>query len=202
MRKSTSLIFLVIFLLITNIISFGLSYYLYRQYKSETDESKSFKSANSELLSDNEDLEDMVSDMESIIYDAEESLDADLNNDDRIGEEADESEEDNCYHISTDGEFYVTSPCEDELLDATFSIAGRGRVFEALFKVRIKDEDGSELYDGMHMTEGGYKDNLDAFSDAITWTPPASSGTGVIEFYINSAADGSEVVMVSFSIRY
>ncbi len=201
-KKPTFLIILIILLIITNFLSFALSYFLYQKYNRDLGDLNDYKTSSSELSSDNEDLEDMVSDMRSVIYEAEETLGTDLDGDDKVGEQDESEEEENCYHESTDGEFHVTSPCEDEVLGNTFSIAGRGRVFEALFNVRIKDVDGNELYDGMHMTEGGYKDNLDAFSDTITWTPPESSGTGTIEFYTNSAADGSENVMVSFSIKY
>ena len=204
-NRSTFLVFLVILLLIINIISIAFSFYMYSRYKQEKDNSQNLKTANSDVLSDNEDLEDIVSDMKSVIYGAEVSLDKDLDGDDKIGNSEigeEEDDEENCYHISTDGEFFVTSPCENEVLDSVFNIAGRGRVFEALYKVRIKDGDGNELYDGSYMTEGGYKDNLDAFSDTVTWSPPAERGSGTIEFYINSAVDGSEVVMVSFPIKY
>jgi len=193
-------------LFLTSVISIGINIYLYSKYTKDTE---IYEVQVSDLQSQGSEKENTILDLKDLVKSAEVELKKDLNGDEKIGdleieEEADDAsdDEDLCRNVSSDNEFIVTKPCTNERLDTSFTIKGRGRIFEAQFSVRIKDEAGNTLYTGNYMTEGGYKEELDAFEDTVTWTPPAVSGRGTIEFFDTSMIDGSEIIMVSIPIRY
>jgi hypothetical protein len=198
--KKIQAVVLVFVISLIYLFTIGLSVYFIRNLQGIRND---FESEVSDLKTLSNNRFNNIKQLESAIKEAEEELDKDLDGDGQIGDdEENDSEEDICLHTSTDEEFIVTEPCENDVLGESFDISGRGRVFEATFSVRVKDSDGNELYDGSHMTEGGYKEELDAFEDTVSWTPPTSSGTGTIEFYVLSAEDGSEELLVSFPISY
>jgi hypothetical protein len=198
--KKIQAVVLVFVISLIYLFTIGLSVYFIRNLQGIRND---FESEVSDLKTLSNNRFNNIKQLESAIKEAEEELEKDLDGDGQIGDdEENDSEEDICLHTSTDEEFIVTEPCENDVLGESFDISGRGRVFEATFSVRVKDSDGNELYDGSHMTEGGYKEELDAFEDTVSWTPPTSSGTGTIEFYVLSAEDGSEELLVSFPISY
>ncbi|MBN2016112.1 Gmad2 immunoglobulin-like domain-containing protein [Candidatus Dojkabacteria bacterium] len=184
--KKVLIVLTTLFLIFLLIASVGGVVYMYLKLKDCDEQVESYQAIIESNVS-------VVADCQADIKDDEENSE---------DEDTDEDEVCSCYHSSDDDEFFVTRPCENEVLTSSFPITGRGRVFEALFTVRIKNGAGAVLFEENYMTEGGYKDELDAFSDTVSWTPPAASGSGTIEFLTESPKDGSEIVLVSFPVRF
>lgn len=192
--KKTVAIVAIIMLLFATLASIGGAIYLYSRLRKSSSEI-------SNLKSENEDFEKEISNLETQVEELEDELG--IEEEDTGDEEMpDEDLEDDCYHVSDDGNFVVTLPCTNDTLGSTFKIQGKAITFEAHFAVRIKDSEGNELFLKNTMYQGGDYTSLNPFEETLTWTPPTTHGTGKIEFFDDSPQDGSEILLVSFPINF
>jgi hypothetical protein len=95
----------------------------------------------------------------------------------------------------------VFKPLPNDALLNTIIIKGEARVFENVFSYRIVDSKGMKLAEGHAMANAPDVGQFGPFQVEVQ-IPKASSPTGFVEVFSNSAKDGSEIDMVKIPVYF
>lgn len=86
----------------------------------------------------------------------------------------------------------VAQPKENNSVGLPLIIKGKARVFENVFSYRIKNEDGSLLYENNGYANSPDMGQFGDFEISVNYPEP-KSGKGIVEVFEYSAKDGSEI---------
>ncbi len=92
----------------------------------------------------------------------------------------------------------LESPFPGDALASPVTVRGSANVFEAVFRVRIKDSSGQVLADERVMATSG-TGTRGTFNEQIAYSI-ATPGPGTVTVYENSARDGSEINVVTIPV--
>jgi hypothetical protein len=86
----------------------------------------------------------------------------------------------------------IENPRALSIISSPLKISGTVQVYEASFKVRIVDKSNTVLANEQVMASDF---NWGAFNKNIAFKAPKAAGKGTVQFYYNSAKDGSEILL-------
>lgn len=95
----------------------------------------------------------------------------------------------------------VTAPQPNEEVSLPLVIRGEARVFESVFAYRLRDADGSILFEGHAMANAPDTGQFGPFEISVTYLEPSGT-SGILEVFSRSAKDGSEINRVAIPVRF
>lgn len=100
-----------------------------------------------------------------------------------------------------DANIRVSSPAVNAEISLPFKITGEARVFENVLNYRVKDEDGGILAEGNSYADAPDIGLYGPYEIIVETLPDRKSDNLVIEVFVHSAKDGSEIEMVKIPVK-
>ena len=94
----------------------------------------------------------------------------------------------------------VFNPKENAKISSPFDLEGKARVFENVVSIRLKDEDGKILYEGITNAQSPDMGKFGLFQEEITYATAQVKGT--LEVFESSAKDGSDINKVIIPVKF
>lgn len=102
--------------------------------------------------------------------------------------------------IAEEPNIVVFNPKENAKVSSPFDLEGKARVFENVVSIRLKDEDGKILYEGITNAQSPDMGKFGLFQEEITYATAQVKGT--LEVFESSAKDGSDINKVIIPVKF
>lgn len=103
---------------------------------------------------------------------------------------------------SPEANIIVTSPASGSIVNFPFSVQGRGRVFENVLRVQLKDSDGEIIFDESATAQSPDVGQFGNFTKEINYLLETPVGQNVVlSVFSNSPRDGSVINLVTVPLR-